>query len=416
MFNLSIPVYIRFVFGFVFMLACTETQQPKKEVTVIAGGDVVWCRDVKAPGIYFGTKNDSKLYREDKWRRLPFIATDQSIKHIEEKFEKKLIDSTSHHINSILYPLSFDNKDDEAIYPFKKIAATLKIADLAFVNLETPLSDFARNSGSFRTPTHFAKGLLYAGVDVISTANNHAFDCEGEGIRDTYTTLKKAGLASIGTGENLQEARKPFIFIKNGIKLAFFAYTYGVNPTITPLGFALPDQSGAVPLDPFLMKADIQSVRDKVDFVLLSFHWGLENKREIHPAAREFAHEILDAGADAIIGHHPHVPRGIEIYKGKPIIYSLGNLIFGHNHTYWGDNLLVKMTLTPEGITRLEVIPVAGEGEDVTQPYVLTGTRADTLLKDIQNRSLELNTKMEIEGETGFITIHSAEESQVGSN
>ena len=104
-----------------------------------------------------------------------------------------------------------------------------------------------------------------------------------------------------------------------------------------------------------------------------------------------------------ILGHHPHVPRGVEVYKGRVIFYSLGNLIFGHNHDYWMNNYVARMTLTPEGISSVEILPVAGIDQNLSQPYLLTGPEARELLEDIQTRSAALDTRMEIQGDVGVI-------------
>src|SRR5699024_11012577 len=139
-------------------------------------------------------------------------------------------------------------------------------------------------------------------------------------------------------------------------------------------------RSGIAPMDPFLIKRNIKEIRDQVDYVFVSFHWSIENSQETHPAARKFAKEIIDAGADIIFGHHPHVPRGIEVYKNNPIIYCPGNFIFGHNHDYWKDNYLTRFEISKDKIEQIEILPIAGNGKDLAQPFLLKGGRADSLL------------------------------------
>ena len=210
----------------------------------------------------------------------------------------------------------------------------------------------------------------------VSTANNHAFDVEGKGIADTLNALQEEGIAAVGTGSNLFEASAATIREIKGQKLAFLAFTYGVNPTITPLGFATKDRSGAAPMDPYLIKTQIAKIREQVDFVIVSLHWGLENKTEIHPKARKFAQDIIDSGADIILGHHPHVPRGVEVYNRGLIVYSMGNLIFGHNHKKWPDNFLIRFAFRNRRQFSAQIIPIAGTGIEITQPFVLNGKRA----------------------------------------
>ena len=373
-------------------------------ITLVAGGDVEWSGVVKNPSFYYGIKKQSKKIREDGWRRLTYLASPESQQLVDDKYGLSVEDSTKHHKKAMLIELpDFESELTRNQFPLEKIAPALRDADFTFINLETPLSDSGRYSGAFRTPTSFAEALKWAGVDIVSTANNHTFDAEGQGIADTRKALALAGIKAVGTGKDLDDARKPVVLEKEGIKLAFLAYTYGVNPTDTDLGFAHTGKSGAVPLDPFLIKEDVGRIRDKVDYIILSFHWGLEHKQEIHPAAIEFAHEMIDSGADIILGHHPHVPRGVENYKGKLIIYSMGNLIFSHTHDYWMDNFLAKITLSKERIEEFEMIPIAGELQDLGQPFEIEGHRADRLLQDLKARSDSLDSKLIVNKNRGIM-------------
>jgi poly-gamma-glutamate synthesis protein (capsule biosynthesis protein) len=105
-----------------------------------------------------------------------------------------------------------------------------------------------------------------------------------------------------------------------------------------------------------------------VDIVVLSFHWGIENTQDAHATARSFAHEMVDLGADIILGHHSHFPAGIEVYNGKAIFYSLGNLIFGHSRPRWMDNYLARLTIGARRIERIEILPISGQGAAIAQP------------------------------------------------
>jgi poly-gamma-glutamate synthesis protein (capsule biosynthesis protein) len=339
---------------------------------------------------------------ENAWIPVPYVITNETKPYLEEKLGRPLEGPQSHHIASIHYGLEFDSPVEMARYPFRNIAPVLREADIAFANLETPLSERARNSGAFVLSTAFADGLRWAGIDVVTTANNHALDAEGEGLVDTKAALREAGIGAVGTGINLEDARRPYIIERDGIKIAFLGYAQFVNAGNS--AFALEDYPGVVPLDPFIIKEDIRRVRDQVDYVAVSFHWAIENSQETHPMAREFAYDILDAGADIILGGHPHVPRGVEVYKGKVIFYCFGNLIFGHNHTYWMDNYLGRLTLARDGIMKVEILPVAGRGTHLSQPYLLEGEEAQALLEDVQGLSAKLDTRMEIVGDVGLIT------------
>ncbi len=374
-----------------------------KTVTLIAGGDIVWTQRVAKPSYYFGVEDKKSRKSNDGWRSIPYVAVPERLEFLRKRFKRNFESKRTHFRRAIEYDLSFANEAARLNHPFQKIGHVFKQADIAFVNLETPLSDSGRLSGAFRMPTAFANTLAATGIDIVSTANNHAFDAEGKGITDTINALKKAGIAPVGTGKNLSEASQATIREVKGQKLAFLAFTYGVNPTITPLGFATRDRSGTAPMDPYLIKAQIAKIRDQVDFVIVSLHWGLENKTAIHPEARKFAHAIIDSGADIILGHHPHVPKGVELYKDGLIVYSMGNLIFGHNHKIWEDNFLVRLAFEDRKKFSAQIIPVAGTGIDITQPYVLHGRRADSVLHIIKQRSALLGTDIQIENGAGSV-------------
>ena len=146
---------------------------------------------------------------------------------------------------------------------------------------------------------------------MVSLANNHMMDAERAGLFDTMEVLDQANIKHMGAGRNIEQARMPVIFERKGVKIAVLAYTQYLNGGVT--GFAAENRAGVAPLDPELIKADIKAAKDQVDHVLLSFHWDIfepdfTRQQELHPYAVVFAHEMIDAGADGILGHHPHVP------------------------------------------------------------------------------------------------------------
>lgn len=367
-----------------------------QQITLVAGGDVNWDSITKPPDVYLQPATRPK----GGWLQVPYLNLPAERAYLKSQ-GRVLETPESHWVAAIHYGLHFNSKTQWARYPFRNIAPVLRQADIAFVNLETPLSDTGRNAGAFRTPTAFADGLRWAGIDVVSTANNHALDDEGQGLMDTKEALWQAGVGAVGTGRNLADARRPFILERNGIKVGFLAYSQFVN--VGTSAFAQPNRSGVAPLDPIIIKQDIQRLRSQVDYVVLSFHWGIENSQDTHADERAFAHEMIDAGADVILGTHPHVPRGIEVYKGKVIAYCLGNFIFGHAHTYWGDNYLLRLTMTPKQITEVEVLPISGKGTFLSHPSLLKGAEAQTLLETVRTLSSKFDTDVKIEGNEGVI-------------
>jgi len=389
----------------------SDNVNAQNKVTLIAGGDVEWSRITYQPDIYY----DNPEAGNGEWIRVPYLNTPQSRDYLSEKYTRILESPDSHHKRALHYDLEGLSEEDKLRYPFEKIASVLRQADITFINLETPLSNNARWKGAFRTPQEFGSALKWAGIDVANIANNHALDAEDEGLMDTIENLNKNGIGKIGGGKNLENATQPHIIEKNGISFAFLGYAQFENSGTSSFAqpeppkdssrrnFYKPARSGVAPMDPFLIKRNIEEIRDQVDYVIVSFHWAIENSQETHPAARKFAKEIIDAGADMIFGHHPHVPRGVEVYNGKPIFYCFGNFIFGHNHDYWQDNYLARLTVSSEQIDKIEILPIAGSGHDLSQPYILNGDRSQELLQEVQKLTEKLDTELKIEGNTGLI-------------
>ena len=247
---------------------------------------------------------------------------------------------------------------NDYLWPFRQIADFLKGADLTFANLETPVSNKGTNVGSiysFRSNPKSIDGLTYAGFDLVSIANNHAWDYGRDAFVDTMGNLSSAGISYIGGGHNEIEAHAGVIKKVGDTNVGFLAYTNLLSKSLSASG----DKAGITILDETRMMQDIKLMKSHVSLVVVSFHWG-EEYHLIHNALQErIAHKAIDAGADLIIGHHPHVVEDIEQYKGKYIVYSLGNFIFDQNfsaETMTG--LAVRVWLKNKAIDRIEQIPI----------------------------------------------------------
>ena len=326
-----------------------------RDITVVAGGDVHWSDGSVDDGIFPGREGGThmRIPLLRKWIWAPWdpywpamprvVSAIESAPNQDTNFSppgwKYYLESTKRH------GLQFKSEEEEAArHPFARIRETFRSADVAFANLETPISSRGRRQRyMFRSAPAFAEALSWAGIDVVSTANNHAMDAGEEGLSDTLMYLQHAGVEAAGSGSNLAEARRPVILDRAGVRLGFLAYTSFENSG--PSGFALSQRSGVAPFDIRLVTEDIHKIRGSVDWVLVSIHWPVENSQSVHSQARALAHAVVDAGADIVLGHHPHVPSGIEVRHGKPIFYSFGNLTFGypdHRHI-WKDNFLARI-------------------------------------------------------------------------
>ena len=388
-----------------------------EEVTVVAAGDIQWAAKTRTVGVAFYHPHRSfyedllsKILRrlpvvwEYGYRQVPYVYGHHE--DLGPKLGNQIELEPRHSKTPVYHDMHFDTVEDAVEHPFSKIAPVLKEADIAFANLENPLSERGRLTGVFRGSPALAGAIASAGIDVVSTANNHAMDLGEVGLVDTIESLAAAGIPNVGTGTDLGRATTPAFLERNGIRFAFLAYSMLENSGAT--GFASLDRSGVAPLDPILVEEDIKAVRDQADYVIVSFHWSREIIRDVHPVARAIAHRTIDAGADVIIGHHPHVPQGVEVYHGGIVLYSLGNFIFGHYSDEWVDNILARITFTPDVIAQIEILPIAGIGRDLGQPYLIEGERANGLLIDLQARSAALDTLMKIEDGMGVIKPEAA--------
>lgn len=236
-------------------------------------------------------------------------------------------------------------------YPFEKIGGALADADITFANLETPLIGTATSGRTtpggttvFRGDIDFANALKKTGIDVVSLANNHMKDQGQKGLLSTINVLNEAGIAHAGAGATLTDARRLTIIETKGIKVGYLAYN---DADVVPEPYHATDkQSGTNIMNIERLKEDIELARPRVDILIISMHSGTEyvtthaNKRQI-----DFAHTAIDAGADMVIGHHPHVLQPAQLYKGKYIFYSLGNFVFDQPWPDTKESVLLTMNI-----------------------------------------------------------------------
>jgi poly-gamma-glutamate synthesis protein (capsule biosynthesis protein) len=239
-------------------------------------------------------------------------------------------------------------------YPaFSPVKADISAADIALGNLETTLRSSGPYSGypAFHTPRSYADALKKVGFDVLTTANNHALDGGATGVRATAAYLSKLHLAHAGT-----DGSSRVIVERDGVKIAFLAYTYGTNGIHSPFDWAVSR------IDLASMKRQIASTRPKVDLIVVVPHWGSEYSSVPESRTRTMARALIDAGADIILGSHPHVVRPVEKYKGHYIVYSMGNFVSGMSATYTDLGIMVKATIVRRKsgtkVTALKVVPV----------------------------------------------------------
>jgi poly-gamma-glutamate synthesis protein (capsule biosynthesis protein) len=244
-----------------------------------------------------------------------------------------------------------NRKDPQSM--FRHVSGFLKQGDIRFCQLETNLSTRGTPLPQARLPmrTHpnSARALKDCGFEVVSFASNHCMDFGQEAFFDTIDAIRANGMEPVGVGRDIAEARRPAILERNGMRIAFLAYN-----SILPFGYwAESDRPGCAPMrawtiyeqvepdqpgsrcrthtiphpdDLKAMADDIEKAKSNADIVILSIHWGIHFvPAQLAGYQRETARKAIDCGADLILGHHPHILKGIEVYNGKVIFYSLGN-------------------------------------------------------------------------------------------
>lgn len=206
-------------------------------------------------------------------------------------------------------------------------------ADVAMVNLENPLSTRGTAAQdkqyTFRARPETAAYLKEAGIDIVTLANNHVLDYGKDALLDTLESLQQHGIKAVGAGRDVDSASRPLYVEKNGYRIAFLGSSRVIP---VPEWAAQLNQPGvATTYDPLRLTQEIQQARSQADLVIVYVHWGKERKETPEKYQQKLAHAYIDAGADAVIGSHPHVLQGFEFYKEKLIAYSLGNFVFNNS-------------------------------------------------------------------------------------
>jgi poly-gamma-glutamate capsule biosynthesis protein CapA/YwtB (metallophosphatase superfamily) len=255
-----------------------------------------------------------------------------------------------------------------------------KQADLAMVNLENPLTratiPMPDKQFNFKADPEAVQVLKDGGVSIVNVANNHTMDYEADGLKETLSTLDSAGIQYVGAGKDLTEARRPKIIDVKGQRIAFLSYwgdEYGAEA----------NKPGINSIKEERIAEDIHAIRDQVDWVVVNFHWGQELAEAPADWQVKLGRFTVDQGADMVVGHHPHVLQGTEVYKGRPIAYSLGNFIFGGNPNTDYDTAVMKVSLKDKQM-KVEMLPVKVQAY---QPKVAEGEQGKQILDQVTQRS-----------------------------
>lgn len=258
-------------------------------------------------------------------------------------------------------------------WPFEKTTHVLASADLTVINLETPLLTDCTptNQGMiFCGDARAVEGLVSAGVDVATLGNNHVGNYFQEGVEETKTILTNAGILPVAEGISYREVK--------GTRFAFLSY----NDIGAP-------EAGVPWADEETIRRDIAKARESADVVIVSYHWGEEYVTDPSLRQRELAHRTIDAGADVVLGNHPHWIQPIEMYKDKFIIYAHGNFVFDQE---WSEEtklgVVGRYTFYEDKLVDVEYLPI--RIVDYGQPYFLEGEEAARIVTSLEQASTAL--------------------------
>lgn len=219
-------------------------------------------------------------------------------------------------------------------------------ADYFAANQEFPFSSRGQQAPdkqyTFRLPESRVSLMNEIGVDLVTLANNHALDFGTDALLDTVSTLDQAGILHVGAGADSEAARQPAIVDVNGVRVGFIGASRVIPVASWTAGASSPGMLTAY--DPALLVQTIQETRPLCDYLVVLIHWGVERAEMPVDHQTSLSRQCIDAGADLVVGSHPHVLQGIEYYRGKPIVYSLGNFIFGSSIPR---TALLEVSLTP---------------------------------------------------------------------
>lgn len=260
-------------------------------------------------------------------------------------------------------------------WPYEKTFDVLKSADITFINLETPLikdCSLINEGFKFCGSDKNIEGLIFSGVDVASLANNHAGNFGLDAINDTKSLLENNKILVTGmNGSVYKDVR--------GIKFAFLGYN--------DIGFR---EDGISWAEEEKIRIEIIEAKKTADIIVVTYHWGVEYRSQPDERQKYLGHFTIDAGADLVIGNHPHWIQPIEIYKGKLITYAHGNFVFDQEWSLKTKQGVVgKYTFYDNQLIDVEFLPI--QIEDYGQPYFLTGNERQKILDEMKMESLRLS-------------------------
>lgn len=292
-------------------------------------------------------------------------------------------------------------------YPYLATAEIFRDADIAFANLESPVTEsdapfWPWKDYIYRVEPAAIEAWQWLGLDLVSLANNHIIDYRERGIHDTLEHLRVARLAQVGAGRTEAEARRAVVFDVGGTKIGFLAYLEHRAAFDLYLDtFAVGGDPGCAQLNVADLEQDVRRLRPEVDVLVVSVHWG-DNYAPVTATQIEYAHRLAALNVDIVAGHHPHIAHPVEIIDRTIVFYSLGNYAWGtpgSNALQFG--LIARLGVTPRrgarrgAVSSVELLPIATQNRMIDfQPRPLRSDEMawlDPLIADSAARGAELH-------------------------
>lgn len=271
----------------------------------------------------------------------------------------------------------------------------MKTADITMVNEEFPFGVGGEKAPdkqfTFKTDPSYVKAFQDMGIDIVSLANNHVLDYGKSVLSQTFQTLDQAGIDYVGAGETLDRASSCRAVEAGGTDVGFLS----ASRVIPVVGWDVRNSQPGVftTYDPELLVEQIRQAKSENDLVIVYVHWGVEKAEIPKEYQRELAHAYVDAGADLVIGSHPHVLQGIEYYNGVPIVYSLGNYMFNSEIQR---TAVLQVTADEDQNLNLRLIPAAASD---SYTYALEGENRQAVLDYIESISEGFSSGIQIDEE-----------------
>jgi len=320
---------------------------------------------------------------------------------------------------------------------FSGVKDLVSSADIAFANLESPASYLGApypgkpENITFRADPATLFGVAWAGFDVLSMANNHMNDYGPKALAETLDFIDLLGMRRCGAGIDAEDARAPAVIDRDGVRFVFLGYAEPIWSVVAARSAAAArayaraearlacspspphasyvadtSRAGVAPMETGAILADIRRVRNILapDYLFVSLHWGEEHQHMPSESQRTLARAIIDAGATAVLGHHPHVLQALERYHGGLIIYSLGNFVFDMASSQTYDSAAVRLVVEGGRLSHADIVPLDIE-RTTYRPVMAPAAEAARRLADMQRWSSSTHTDILIEGTTGRLSF-----------